>query len=106
MNSQLQSPRLSPVQQYNRTQQYGLTHKPNRPSPLVLTSEPSPEVSSDTSPEKKDEPGKSGDAKPQRACKGKKYKELVEQGGIKKERKVFNFFLKYSGQYLGHSLDI
>jgi hypothetical protein len=43
MNSQAQSPRLSPIQHYNRSvhQQYGMNHKPPRPSPLVLTSEPS-----------------------------------------------------------------
>ncbi|XP_052060621.1 protein capicua homolog isoform X1 [Mytilus californianus] len=85
MNSHVQSPRLSPVQQYGRPQQYGMQHKPTRPSPLVLTSEPS-EVR-DQSYDKKEELIQNSDVKPQRACKGKKYKELVEQGGIRKERK-------------------
>lgn len=86
MNSHVQSPRLSPVQQYGRPQQYGMQHKPTRPSPLVLTSEPS-EVR-DQIYDKKEELLQNSDIKPQRACKGKKYKELVEQGGIRKERKV------------------
>ena len=39
------------------------------------------------SPDKSNNQVMNADPKPQRACKGKKYKELVEQGGIRKERK-------------------
>ena len=92
MNSQAQSPRLSPIQHYNRSvhQQYGMNHKPSRPSPLVLTSEPSRPESEfkNQSFDKKEDHVQNHDVKPQRACKGKKYREMVAEGGIRKERKV------------------
>ncbi|KAJ8313334.1 hypothetical protein KUTeg_009120 [Tegillarca granosa] len=67
-------------------------HKPQRPSPLVLSSEPL--QSQDTSEirdertEETEEKDQETDAKPQRSCKGKKYKEIVAgMSPARRERK-------------------
>lgn len=68
-------------------------HKPQRPSPLVLSSEPlqsqdTTEVREERTEEAEDK-DQDADTKPQRSCKGKKYKEIVAgMSPARRERKV------------------
>ena len=64
----------------------GSQHKPQKPSPLVLDNSALNEADSKAEEEKKEE----GDTRQERACKGRKYKELVETGAVtpRRERKV------------------
>jgi hypothetical protein len=69
-------------------------HKPQKPSPLVLDNS----AMNDASDLKVDEERKEeGDVRQERACKGRKYKELVETGAVtpRRERKVWSLF-RYS----------
>ncbi|XP_061164260.1 protein capicua homolog isoform X1 [Saccostrea echinata] len=62
-------------------------HKPQKPSPLVLDNPAMVEASDSKAEEERKE---EGDIRQERACKGRKYKELVETGAVtpRRERKT------------------
>ncbi|KAK3597989.1 hypothetical protein CHS0354_042342 [Potamilus streckersoni] len=100
----LSSALLAPVTSQSPGQQTHNDHKPQKPSPLVLAPPPLKQTRghSSESSEVKDQRSEEGDqevpsdqdydnAKPQRSCKGKRYREIVLESGIKgfkKERKI------------------
>lgn len=81
----------SPQPQFRGSQSIIGQHKPQKPSPLVLDNSAVTDAADSRAEEEKKE---EGDTRQERACKGRKYKELVETGAVtpRRERKVSKLY--------------